>query len=202
MDRDPAGPWRPWSAAAGWWRANSPKARIGVVAGLVVFAFIVIATAWPSSSNAGGNAAAGANPSRAQAPKQATAAASAVRRAKARAAARAKARAAQIRKAKAAQARRARAARRKAPAARAARRKAAAAARAARRQAAAARAAQAAQASNCNPNYSGCLDADAYDYDCEGESGDGPEYTGLVEVIGSDEYRLDADGDGVGCEDD
>ena len=205
MHRDPAGPWRPWSAAAGWWRANSLKARIGMVAGLVVFAFIVIALVSPSSSDDGSNTEAGGSPSAkraAQASKQASAAAVAARQAKARAAVRAEARADRIRRAKAAQARRARAARRKAAAVRAARRRAAAAARAARRQAAAVQAAKAAQARNCNPNYSGCLDPNAYDYDCEGGSGDGPSYTGLVEVIGSDEYRLDADGDGIGCEDD
>ena len=29
-----------------------------------------------------------------------------------------------------------------------------------------------------------CFDPDAYDYDCDGGSGDGPEYTGKVEVRG------------------
>lgn len=53
---------------------------------------------------------------------------------------------------------------------------------------------------NCNPNYSGCLRADASDYDCAGGSGNGPYYTGRVQVIGYDEYGLDRDGDGVGCE--
>jgi hypothetical protein len=38
------------------------------------------------------------------------------------------------------------------------------------------------------------------DVDCQGGSGDGPEYTGYVRVIGPDEYDLDRDGDGVGCE--
>jgi hypothetical protein len=33
-----------------------------------------------------------------------------------------------------------------------------------------------------------------------GGSGDRPEYTGLVNVIGADEYDLDRDGDGVACE--
>jgi hypothetical protein len=51
----------------------------------------------------------------------------------------------------------------------------------------------------CNPNYSGCLRADASDYDCAGGSGDGPYYTGTVRVVGVDEYDLDRDGDGVGC---
>jgi hypothetical protein len=54
-------------------------------------------------------------------------------------------------------------------------------------------------ASNCNPNYGGCLDANASDYDCEGGSGDGPEYTGPVEVKGTDVYDLDRDDDGIGC---
>jgi hypothetical protein len=52
----------------------------------------------------------------------------------------------------------------------------------------------------CNPNYSGCLKANASDYDCVGGSGDGPYYTGTVEVIGYDEYDLDRDGDGIGCD--
>jgi hypothetical protein len=55
--------------------------------------------------------------------------------------------------------------------------------------------------SDCDPNYEGaCLDPNAYDYDCEGGSGDGPEYTGPVEVVGDDPYDLDRDGDGVGCD--
>jgi hypothetical protein len=53
----------------------------------------------------------------------------------------------------------------------------------------------------CDPNYSGCLDPNASDYDCEGGSGNGPLYTGPVQVIGDDHYGLDSDGDGVGCED-
>ena len=32
----------------------------------------------------------------------------------------------------------------------------------------------------CDPNYSGCLDPNASDYDCAGGSGDGPKYTGRV----------------------
>lgn len=53
---------------------------------------------------------------------------------------------------------------------------------------------------NCNTNYSGCLNPNASDYDCAGGSGDGPYYTGQVAVIGYDEYGLDRDGDGIGCE--
>ena len=57
-------------------------------------------------------------------------------------------------------------------------------------------------ASDCHPSYKGaCLDPSASDYDCAGGEGNGPEYTGLVRVVGSDEYGLDADGDGIGCED-
>jgi hypothetical protein len=53
----------------------------------------------------------------------------------------------------------------------------------------------------CHPSYSGaCLDPNASDYDCAGGSGDGPLYTGYVQVVGPDEYGLDSDGDGAGCE--
>jgi hypothetical protein len=55
--------------------------------------------------------------------------------------------------------------------------------------------------SNCHPSYEGaCLDPNASDYDCEGGEGNGPLYTGTVTVVGYDEYGLDADGDGFGCE--
>jgi hypothetical protein len=51
------------------------------------------------------------------------------------------------------------------------------------------------------PGYAGaCLDAAAADYDCAGGSGDGPEYTGEVRVVGEDHFDLDRDGDGVACE--
>lgn len=72
------------------------------------------------------------------------------------------------------------------------------------RAAAAARAEEATaetEASECDPNYSGaCLDPYASDYDCAGGSGNGPDYTGEVTVVGVDHYGLDADGDGIGCE--
>ncbi len=55
-------------------------------------------------------------------------------------------------------------------------------------------------ASECDPNYSGCLNPNSYDYDCEGGSGDGPDYTGTVEVLGYDEFGLDANNNGIGCE--
>jgi len=52
----------------------------------------------------------------------------------------------------------------------------------------------------CDPNYSGCVPI-ASDVDCTGGSGDGPAYVkGPVKVIGKDIYRLDRDGDGIGCE--
>lgn len=55
--------------------------------------------------------------------------------------------------------------------------------------------------SNCHPSYEGaCLDPSSPDYDCAGGSGDGPDYTGPVRVVGPDDYGLDADGDGYGCE--
>ncbi len=55
--------------------------------------------------------------------------------------------------------------------------------------------------SGCDSNYSGCVPI-ASDVDCAGGSGNGPEYVaGPVDVLGSDIYGLDADDDGVGCED-
>jgi hypothetical protein len=54
--------------------------------------------------------------------------------------------------------------------------------------------------SGCDPNYEGaCLDSTAYDYDCEGGTGGGPEYVGAVRVVGDDPYDLDRDGDGFAC---
>ena len=53
----------------------------------------------------------------------------------------------------------------------------------------------------CHPSYKGaCLPPNATDVDCAGGKGDGPVYTGRVEVVGPDEYGLDSDGDGDGCE--
>jgi hypothetical protein len=72
---------------------------------------------------------------------------------------------------------------------------------AARAEEAAAAEVEEAAASECDPNYEGaCLDPNSSDYDCEGGSGNGPDYTGTVTVVGEDHYGLDADGDGVGCE--
>jgi hypothetical protein len=54
---------------------------------------------------------------------------------------------------------------------------------------------------NCDANYEGeCLDPDSTDYDCEGGSGNGPDYTGPVTVVGDDHFGLDRDGDGLACE--
>jgi hypothetical protein len=52
---------------------------------------------------------------------------------------------------------------------------------------------------DCHPSYDPCLPI-VSDVDCVGGSGDGPVYTGTVNVIGPDEYDLDRDGDGVGCD--
>lgn len=54
-------------------------------------------------------------------------------------------------------------------------------------------------ASDCDPNYSGCVPI-ASDVDCAGGTGDGPAYTGPVTVTGSDIYDLDSDSDGTACE--
>ncbi|MFE5478097.1 MULTISPECIES: hypothetical protein [unclassified Nocardia] len=56
-----------------------------------------------------------------------------------------------------------------------------------------------AQPSNCHASYTPCLPI-VSDVDCEGGSGNGPVYTGRVTVIGPDDYGLDRDGDGIGCE--
>lgn len=50
-----------------------------------------------------------------------------------------------------------------------------------------------AEDSNCNPNYSPCIPNSSYDLDCA-------DVGKTVRVIGTDEYRLDRDGDGAGCE--
>ena len=60
----------------------------------------------------------------------------------------------------------------------------------------------AASSGSCDPNYSGGCVPMAPDVDCAGGSGDGPAYVrGPVQVVGTDIYRLDADHDGIGCED-
>lgn len=57
------------------------------------------------------------------------------------------------------------------------------------------------QSSSCDPNYTGCV-PNVYpsDVDCAGGSGNGPYYTGPVQVIGVDRYDLDRDSDGYACE--
>ena len=60
---------------------------------------------------------------------------------------------------------------------------------------------QAAPASGCDSNYTGACVPIASDVDCAGGTGNGPEYVrGPVQVVGKDRYKLDSDGDGVGCE--
>ncbi|WP_067859199.1 hypothetical protein [Nocardia shimofusensis] len=56
-----------------------------------------------------------------------------------------------------------------------------------------------AEPAECHPSYTPCLPITS-DVDCAGGSGNGPVYTGRVTVIGPDEYGLDRDNDGVGCE--
>jgi len=54
----------------------------------------------------------------------------------------------------------------------------------------------------CDPNYAGACVPIASDVDCAGGSGNGPAYVqGPVQVVGTDIYKLDADNDGIGCED-
>jgi resuscitation-promoting factor RpfB len=56
-------------------------------------------------------------------------------------------------------------------------------------------------ASNCHPSYTGaCVPSGVSDVDCSGGSGNGPYYVGFVHVVGYDEYDLDRDGNGLGCE--
>ncbi|HLS77698.1 MAG TPA: hypothetical protein VK083_12995 [Nocardia sp.] len=56
-----------------------------------------------------------------------------------------------------------------------------------------------AEPAECHPSYIPCLPITS-DVDCVGGSGNGPVYTGRVTVIGPDEYGLDRDGDGIGCD--
>ncbi|MEV6374804.1 G5 domain-containing protein [Micromonospora musae] len=57
------------------------------------------------------------------------------------------------------------------------------------------------QTRSCDPNYSGVCVPIASDVDCAGGSGDGPAYVdGPLQVIGSDIYDLDRDGDGIACD--
>jgi hypothetical protein len=53
----------------------------------------------------------------------------------------------------------------------------------------------------CDPNYTGACVPIASDVDCAGGSGNGPAYVqGPVQVVGSDVYDLDRDGDGIACD--
>ncbi|WP_280218905.1 hypothetical protein [Nocardia neocaledoniensis] len=52
---------------------------------------------------------------------------------------------------------------------------------------------------DCHASYDPCVPITS-DVDCEGGSGNGPAYTGRVRVIGPDDYGLDDDNDGIGCE--
>jgi hypothetical protein len=56
--------------------------------------------------------------------------------------------------------------------------------------------------SNCDSAYpDSCLRDGIGDYDCAGGSGNGPNYvSGPIRVLPPDPFKLDADGDGVGCE--
>lgn len=51
----------------------------------------------------------------------------------------------------------------------------------------------------CHPSYDPCVPITS-DVDCAGGGGNGPVYTGRVRVIGPDEYGLDNNNDGIGCE--
>lgn len=57
-------------------------------------------------------------------------------------------------------------------------------------------------AADCHPSYAGvCLTPGIGDYDCAGGSGNGPNYAyGPIRVVGPDEFDLDRDSDGIGCE--
>lgn len=58
--------------------------------------------------------------------------------------------------------------------------------------------------SACHPSYKGtCIPPDVEDADCAGGSDDGPYYVQEknFQVVGPDEYGLDNDKDGIGCED-
>jgi len=53
---------------------------------------------------------------------------------------------------------------------------------------------------SCDPNYDPCVPV-VRDVDCAGGTGDGPLYVeGPVRVVGYDRYKLDRDGDGIGCD--
>jgi hypothetical protein len=62
------------------------------------------------------------------------------------------------------------------------------------------RPALASETDQCHPSYQGECVPITSDVDCLGGSGNGPAYVGQVRVVGPDEYDLDRDGNGVGCE--
>jgi hypothetical protein len=55
---------------------------------------------------------------------------------------------------------------------------------------------------NCDPDYpDDCLDPDVLDYDCTPGDGNGPRFVdGPIKVRGYDQFDLDRDGDGWGCD--
>jgi hypothetical protein len=54
----------------------------------------------------------------------------------------------------------------------------------------------------CHKSYEGaCLATNLGDYDCADRGEDGPNFVkGKIRVVATDEFLLDRDGDGVGCE--
>jgi len=55
---------------------------------------------------------------------------------------------------------------------------------------------------NCHPSYDPCISSGS-EVDCQGGTGNGPRFTRrgqTYEVTGYDEWDLDSDGDGLGCE--
>ena len=59
-----------------------------------------------------------------------------------------------------------------------------------------------AAAQSCHASYQGvCIAPGSSDVDCAGGSGNGPRYArGPFNVVGPDQYGLDRDRDGIGCE--
>ncbi|GAB3618319.1 hypothetical protein GCM10027416_28760 [Okibacterium endophyticum] len=56
-------------------------------------------------------------------------------------------------------------------------------------------------AGGCHASYAGVCVPIASDVDCAGGSGNGPEYVrGPLQVVGTDVYDLDRDGDGIACD--
>ena len=61
---------------------------------------------------------------------------------------------------------------------------------------------QGAQAQSCHGSYQPiCITPGGADVDCANGSGNGPRYArGPFYVVGPDQYGLDSDNDGIGCE--